>query len=534
MAACSGEPRCTMELSVKTPEICTAINSPADDATCTGVTLDGNAATCTGAGGGNVCEHRAETHIDGSPYGVEVLSAGEKIQVAASMPGSASDFDEGTGQGLYARTHFRQGIADALIGLGNTDVDLSKVDITGISGNRRLQVEDLEGREALPEELTGRRLQTNSVTVTYTVESVADLTATFEADTIGATLVAAINAATVSGMSGSWTPLDVADFVSAAPQKLSPYPSVPANCYATGQGRTSAMAGREQSFGIQLVNEYDVAQQITGNEVPLATISCAELLGCGDHAQGDVVATSTYDFNSTVDENTDGSFTLYYTVDTKGSWSMAVTIDGAPVRDSPFALEVSSNVGYANDTFLTTDPAWVSHVPAVAGTSKLISVLPVDGTGNREDYGRDMNISRLAVSYMDSTDALVSLSVSSVPVDGESLYTSEILENIAGTYTLAVTLYGLDILDSPFDLVVVAGAAAIENFRVAPEESITAAGLVGTLQIFARDAYLNAVPPGDALLQYSIADATPAAYPTLPPVCEDYPDPACCYRAMMK
>ena len=66
MAACSGEPRCTMELSVKTPEICTAINSPADDATCAGVTLDGNAATCTGAGGGNVCEHRAETHIDGS------------------------------------------------------------------------------------------------------------------------------------------------------------------------------------------------------------------------------------------------------------------------------------------------------------------------------------------------------------------------------------------------------------------------------------------------------------------------------------
>ena len=191
-------------------------------------------------------------------------------------------------------------------------------------------------------------------------------------------------------------------------------------------------------------------------------------------------------------------------------------------------------MGYANDTFLTTDPAWVSHVPAVAGTSKLISVLPVDGTGNREDYGRDMNISRLAVSYMDSTDALVSLSVSSVPVDGESLYTSEILENIAGTYTLVVTLYGLDILDSPFDLVVVAGAVAIENFRVAPEESITAAGLVGTLQIFARDAYLNAVPPGDALLQYSIADATPAAYPTLPPVCEDYPDPACCYRAMMK
>ena len=226
---------------------------------------------------------------------------------------------------------------------------------------------------------------------------------------------------------------------------------------------------------------------------------------------------------------------MHYTVPTKGTFSMAVTVDGSAISGSPFTLVVTSSVAIANNTYLTTTPPWVGNIPAVAGVAKLFSVLPVDARGNREDHGRDMNISRLSISYTDSAGTVVALPVSSVPANGESEYTTQLVETVAGTYVLSMVLYGTDIMDSPFQLVVGAAAAARDNFLLTGTGLVgAAAGQYGEIWIFARDAYLNPVSPADAPLTYVLSDTTAAAYPDIPPRCEDYPNATCCKEAQLE
>ena len=507
-AACGGAGSCNMDLSIQTAEDCTALD-PADaaaDLFCLAVVLDGNPVTCTADAR---CQHSPSTHIAGSPYSVQVLTSDQKIQAGATFPGSPSDFDGGTTAGLMARNQFRQGIADAL------GLQLSATAVMSITGGRRRAQERIDAESGMMSSLGLRQLQTGTVTVTYTVESVNDLTSVFEGAGFSGSLVAGINAA------GSTLPaISVADFVATAPVQLSPFPTTPIKCYATGAGTTSAMAGNPQDFGLQLVNDFLVAQQVSGPEVVLATVT--------ETSTGNVLATSTFT------DNNDGSFVMHYTVPTKGTFAMAVTVDGSPINGSPFTLVVTSSVAIANNTYLTTTPPWVGNIPAVAGVSKLFSVLPVDARGNREDHGRDMNISRLSISYTDSTGTIVALPVSSVPAGGESVYTTQLVESVAGTYVLSMILYDTDIMDAPFNLVVAAAAAARENFLLTGAGLVgAAAGQVGEIRIFARDAYLNPVTPTVAPLTYALTDTTAAAYPDLPQRCDEYPNATCCEQAQL-
>ena len=222
-AACAGASSCAMDLSIQTAEDCTAIDpaNAADDLFCLAVVLDGTPATCTGAGTGSQCQHSPSTHIAGSPYSVGILTSDKKIQAGATFPGSPSDFDAGTSAGILSQMQFRQGIADAL------GLQLSATDILSVVGGRRRTQERIDAETGMMSSLGLRQLQTGTVTVTYTVESVNDLTSVFEGAGFAGSLVTGINAA-----GSNMAAISLADFVTIAPVELSPYPTLPIRCYA--------------------------------------------------------------------------------------------------------------------------------------------------------------------------------------------------------------------------------------------------------------------------------------------------------------
>ena len=118
-----------------------------------------------------------------------------------------------------ARLQFKQGLANAL------GLDVSACEIVSVDNN------------------TPTTSQPDTVTTTYTVESETDLISVLQGEDFGSILAAEINAA-----GSTIPPISIADFVTEVRGPLSPFPTLPIRCYATGSGTQAAMAGRQESL----------------------------------------------------------------------------------------------------------------------------------------------------------------------------------------------------------------------------------------------------------------------------------------------
>jgi hypothetical protein len=442
-------------------------------------------------------------NISGSPYNVTILSSDQTLEASCSLPGTVSEFpDPGA-----SRTQFEAGVAAAL------GVPASGVNIKSVTAGRRRRLNEDEQNQVWE----GRRILQTTVSITYTVVSAQDLTAAFGAANFAATLVSSINSA-----GSSMATLTTSSLTLVPPTIVSSYPTAPGSCYAFGTSLARAMSGVRQSFTVQLVNNMNVAQQVTANERVVGTLRDANGTSVG---------------SATISSNNDGTLTGLYTLSLKGMYTMTVTVNEVPVSNSPFSIRVTSGFANANSTYLTTPTSGrgAPNITAVAGQATDASVFPIDVAGNREDYGRDLNASRIVVIYTNGRRQV--LPVSSTALAGESLYTSTISETVAGHYNLSVSLYGSPILMSPFSLIVVPAAAALSKFQIlGSAASGSLAGVDALFHIIARDAYDNAVPSATSGLNltFALTDMSPAVTypPAREPNCEDYGNRSCCAAAM--
>jgi hypothetical protein len=408
--------------------------------------------------GGAVFEARA---IGGSPYAVEIVTSAEKVRVSAQIPGSASDFDTNTAAGQASRLQFEMGVAAAL------GVSAGDVTVTDVSR---------------------RRLQSGSVTLNYEVESDTDLTSVFSGDLFAANLVASVNAA-----GNAMAPLSVDSLTLSEPLKISSYPTAPADCTAHGDtiSENRADAGETSEFLVQLVNSFGVSQRASTDEV--VTIDVID-----DAGESNLESAATI-----VGE---GSVVVQFSVLLKGSFQLVVKVDGTEITGSPFALTVRSGVAVAQNTYISQAVAGV--LERTAGAEIQLDIHLLDIAGNREDFGRNLNASRLTLEYFcDASPATVTqLTVSTVQVDGGAQAISTLTLMEAGSFTLTPSLYGIPISGSPIAVVIAASDPVGANFvssgsglrvvqtlasglRVGVE-----AGEYASFNVFARDAYLNDVP----------------------------------------
>lgn len=411
-------------------------------------------------------------HVGGSPYDIEVVADAETVQAGATLPGSPADFDAGSAGGAAARVQFEAGTAVAL------GVDASGVTISAVNAGRR-------------------RLQGGgtSVTIMYQVQSMEDLTSVFAGSGFGAALVAGINAA-----GSTMATLSLADLVLIEPVRVATYATDPAQCTASGPALAGSIltVGEANEFTIQFVNEFGIAQRAsTGESVQVDVVN-----GTNSSRMGALTSV----------DGGDGSSSVTFAVEGKGSFEVIVKVNYVHVVGSPFSVTVRSGLAVPTWTYMT--PAVGSLLEVDAGATTMLTVVPIDSGGNREDYGLDLNSTRVLAHYRRSATELVSIPMQSAPVDGESQFTGNVREVAAGTYVLEITLHGQPVQASPFQFAVGAGAPVAAHFLTAGTGLAgTVAGTSQALDITPRDEFLNAIAaPGLAVSETPSGHALTCAW----------------------
>ncbi|MFO8175481.1 MAG: filamin/ABP280 repeat domain-containing protein, partial [Longimicrobiales bacterium] len=200
----------------------------------------------------------------------------------------------------------------------------------------------------------------------------------------------------------------------------------------------------------------------SGGATVLVTVS-------GANAAGPITATDAGD----------GTYTASYTPTVAGPDSVAITMDGTPISDSRFTSTVAA--GAASPAHST------ANVPD--GTVNLPTAIVVqarDGSGNPVRSGGATVLVTVsganAAGPITATDA------------GDGTYTASYTPTVAGTDSVAITMDGTPISDSPFTSTVAAGAASPAHSTATVPDGVRKE--LTEIVVQARDAHGNPVTVG--------------------------------------
>eukprot|EP01022_Parablepharisma_sp_SALTPOND_P020162 TRINITY_DN3593_c0_g1_i1.p2 TRINITY_DN3593_c0_g1~~TRINITY_DN3593_c0_g1_i1.p2 ORF type:complete len:1692 (-),score=110.26 TRINITY_DN3593_c0_g1_i1:19422-24497(-) len=287
---------------------------------------------------------------------------------------------------------------------------------------------------------------------------------------------------------------------------LSPYEvtvlqgsTVPSLSYATGSGLRNAVAGKLQTFKIQSVDINGAPQDSQNDHYSVQLI-------------GPLPDTSTVQISTTATYSSLGLYEVQYVPIIAGTYSLAITLEGVNIKDSPFALEVAA--GDIDPTKCVVDlPALPSMT---AGATMFFDITAKDIYGNTITSGGLTDIAILA-DYLNSDSfaspigapdlpdwaAIYGTDISGAYKDlGNGKYTGQITVFRAGSFSLKITINSASISGTPLPLTVHPAQINGEKCVAVGFSSTATAGTAQTFQIQARDYYSNNI----ATLISSVSD----------------------------
>lgn len=264
--------------------------------------------------------------------------------------------------------------------------------------------------------------------------------------------------------------------------------TVPDLSYATGAGLSSGIAGKLQTFTIQSVDINGSPQDSTNDYYSVLLI-------------GPSPDTTTVQISTTGTYKSAGLYEVSYVPIIAGKYSLSITLQGTPIKDSPFTLTISA--GDIDPAKCTAD---LSATPSMtAGATIFFDITAKDIYGNTITKGGLVDIAILAKyqnsnafgSPISAPDLANWQSIYGTDISGSykdlstGKYTGQITVFRGGAFSLSITINGVAITGMPVPLTVY--PAQINGAKCVPVGFINtaAAGAVQTFQIQARDFYSN-------------------------------------------
>jgi hypothetical protein len=120
----------------------------------------------------------------------------------------------------------------------------------------------------------------------------------------------------------------------------------PGHCVASGPGISRGKADKPAPFSVQLRDQFDNDIKENPGSVCEAVIVLQEKRRAHEYPDSsddegkEKPQEAEHEVNTpiTMNDNTDGTFAGAYSLKAAGSYSLEITVDGAPIRDAPFAI----------------------------------------------------------------------------------------------------------------------------------------------------------------------------------------------------
>jgi hypothetical protein len=273
----------------------------------------------------------------------------------------------------------------------------------------------------------------------------------------------------------------VSIFLGSFPQRVNVMPGQAdvATSTAHGAGLVSATAGFSTSFVVR-TRDFFSNNLRSGTGVVSVTLSSSSPVGTGGSAPQVV-------------SNNDGSYTVTYTATLAGNVTFVVTVLSVEMAQ-PFTVPVLPAATDAAKSHLVVGGVTVSNLGAMlAGETSRFTILSRDKWNNRV-LEQDTPFTA-AVSGPAGPVATSFISMSYI---GDGSYVGGVYAEVAGQYTLNVSIGSTGILNNPFSLTVSANVTKEEKCTVGGIALLNAtAGAVETITITAFDTFGNIVNNND-------------------------------------
>lgn len=189
-----------------------------------------------------------------------------------------------------------------------------------------------------------------------------------------------------------------------------------------------------------------------------------------------------------------GTYTATYTPTAAGTDLLAITLNGVPVKGSPFKTVVSPGPADPSRTSATVPEGAAGRITAVVITAR-------DANGNALVGGGE----RVAVTVAGANEGAEVI----ITDNGDHTYTANYVPNRTGTDEITVLINDLEIAGSPFESDVHAGPANAKKTEVVvPERGTPGQGI--TVSVRARDAFGNRVRTGGDRVSVDVTGANTA------------------------
>jgi hypothetical protein len=191
----------------------------------------------------------------------------------------------------------------------------------------------------------------------------------------------------------------------------------------------------------------DVPDGVAGSPTTI-TVTSRDANGNALTSGGETVVVDVSGANTVtpaVTDNDDGTYTATYTPSTAGTDTVAISLNGDAITDSPFTSVVSSG---------SADPAQTTAtVPdGTAGSPTIVTVQARDANGNDLATGGD-NVVVTVTGANNATPAVTD--------NTDGTYTAQYTPSVAGTDNVAITLNGTAISGSPYTSTVSPGTGNV-------------------------------------------------------------------------
>ena len=326
--------------------------------------------------------------------------------------------------------------------------------------------------------------------------------------------------------------------------RVSPTEASASKTEAHGSALELAEAGKHHTVGVWLRDGHGNARKHSDEPVAGELSTALTLLSAHDANVPDnvpveltrrhVVAAAasggvaTARASASVSALPNGAFAVGYTVRQAGVWALSIALDGDPIRDSPFAIQVWPSILHAP----SCDVYGQLHT-AIAGLPGEFEIRARDRFGNKlRDGGARLEVIVLPMDHNKDEKPVIG----TIHDHGDGRYSGRYICTMAGRHAIAVTTYdGLPLYGSPFLLLVSPSSPCAERCQLLhPKTKKNAHGGVdidpivlkaGTEACFGlrlADLYGNPTPFDSKLLEISIDEIGigPSGASTLAPPSE--------------
>lgn len=284
-------------------------------------------------------------------------------------------------------------------------------------------------------------------------------------------------------------------------------------------GATLGIAGEVSRFVVTARDSNDNDCRVGGENVE------AFLIAPPTAAGSQLSAAGAAGVRATVLDTSDGGYSATYRVTAAGVYEMAVSIDGQPIKGSPFATTVRPGATCAGLSTLSGG----GRSSAVAGTSAQLTIRAVDCYGNAQTAGGDpftVVLTRPGVPNV----------LGAVIDRGNGTYSVTYNATIRGLWQLATKAGGVHVVGSPHTVLVLpAPTDAAATIAVGEGTSLAYIGETSVVMVRTKDMYGNdrasggdhvtatlSQPSTNSLVHADVVDTKDGSYSLR---CEPHVDP---------